>query len=290
MADAYLDQDQTCQPCTSPCSSCANMNATMCTSCIQGYVYIASDNTCEAEGDINNLFNVSPVDNCANSEITTDNQGANVMTCTLCLQGYTLTAGGCAPCPEGCQFCDPSSVITCLTCAPGFMLDSNNVCATVSGTTCPWGCNSCTELACFNCIQGLILNQNFQCQYPCMTPCATCQNNNPFSCITCLAGYVMTSNGCQPDTSCSGDEDCLICPFTTIINPTNTEFQINQVCTSCTSSSNCARCMSSNTAVCTSCSYGMYLNGTICSSCSTGCAACLTLSQCQKCAKGYVAQ
>lgn len=67
MADAFLQTDGTCMPCASPCSACTGENATMCTSCIQGYVYVEADNTCELESDVNTLFNLSPVDNCANS-------------------------------------------------------------------------------------------------------------------------------------------------------------------------------------------------------------------------------
>lgn len=170
------------------------------------------------------------------------------------------------------------------------MMEANNVCSAVSGTTCPWGCDACTGLACFSCIQGLILNQNFQCQYRCMTPCATCANNNPFSCLSCVQGYSLVNGACQVDNSCSLDGTCMTCPAGFSFSANNDVLKINQVCTSCTASSNCARCMSSQPAVCTSCAFGMYLNGTICSSCASGCASCISLTMCTKCAMGFVAQ
>ena len=70
-------------------------------------------------------------------------------------------------------------------------------------------------------------------------------------------------------------------------NSTNS-VSINQTCIVCNSSSNCARCLSSNVTQCTSCYKGTYLNGGVCLSCMTGCAKCLSLGQCTACAEGYI--
>lgn len=123
-----------------------------------------------------------------------------------------------------------------------------------------------------------------------MSPCATCSNTNPFSCLSCVQGYNLINGACQADTSCSTDGSCIVCPAGFTLAADNTDIQIVQTCTTCTSSSNCARCMSAQPAVCTSCSYGMYLNGTVCSSCSDSCASCINLAQCTKCAAGFVDQ
>lgn len=140
------------------------------------------------------------------------------------------------------------------------------------------------------CAPNYVLNQDFTCQMPCMTPCATCSTTNPLTCFSCLQGYVMTNGQCVASTSCNSNQGCTVCPFGFAISTNNTNVRLNQSCVQCTASSNCARCNISAPAQCYSCLPGAYLNGTICSSCSSGCAQCISLNMCTMCALGYIPQ
>lgn len=208
------------------------------------------------------------------------------MTCQLCLQGYTNTGAGCAPCSKGCQVCNPILLTECTTCSAGYYLNTtNNVC-----TPCTSNCLACTPIGCMVCTINYVLNQDFTCQMPCMTPCATCSTTNPLTCFSCVQGYVMSNGQCVASTSCNNNSGCTVCPFGFAIMMNNNNVRLNQSCVQCTASSNCARCNVSAPAQCYSCLSGSYLNGTICSSCASGCSQCISLNMCTMCALGFIPQ
>jgi len=63
-----------------------------------------------------------------------------------------------------------------------------------------------------------------------------------------------------------------------------------QTCVACATNSSCARCNTTNTAMCLSCKWGWFLNGTICSKCPSQCAACFSVTFCYMCNKGFIPQ
>ncbi len=121
-----------------------------------------------------------------------------------------------------------------------------------------------------------------------MTPCASCASNNPYSCNSCIVGYMLVKGACQADTSCNKNFNCQVCPYGFSILSSNNQTKFNQICKQCTQS-NCARCNTANQQ-CISCLKGYFLNGATCAQCSTGCASCLANNFCLACAMGYVAQ
>ena len=280
-ADSYLNTtDNLCYPCEFPCSSCITSGS--CTSCVQGYVFITTTSQCFIESSVNNSLA-----NCANQEATSTNPSST--TCSLCLQGYAPTPGGCVPCPQGCLVCNPADLIACTLCMPGFTLNSNSVCVTDS--LCPAGCISCIgSVGCVACATNWYLNQNFQCQLNCINPCATCQPTNPFSCITCALGYTLSGTTCVADTSCNTNGNCVTCPQSQMLtrNMTNVNI-INQTCSACASTS-CWRCMTANTSLCISCLFGSYLNTTdnTCVACPDNCLVCSNAHNCFFCKPGFV--
>lgn len=140
------------------------------------------------------------------------------------------------------------------------------------------------------CTGDYFLNRNFTCQLNCINPCATCSSSSPSFCTSCLLGYVLDSTvgECVPDLSCNTNSACQICPQGYIIQTNNTATTAKQTCLQCTSSSNCARCLSSNLTQCISCPEGSYLSSGICINCPNGCASCITALICIKCQPGFV--
>ena len=127
--------------------------------------------------------------------------GSSSFKCMLCLQGYTISEGGCVPCQVGCLICSIDNLLSCIQCAPGYTLNSNKICQT-SGN-CPQNCLNCSTLGCSTCLQGYYLNQDRLCQLPCETPCSTCIVSDVSSCISCVVGYFLSGSSCLPDLSCS---------------------------------------------------------------------------------------
>jgi hypothetical protein len=281
---AFLSSSSTptCTACSFPCAACLAPNSTLCTACVQGYVLVSSSQTCQPSSSVVQNFNAKPVDNCANQVLNAN----NTVSCSLCVQGYALTEVGCAPCAVGCQICSATLLTNCIQCAPGYQLGQDNVCMAALG--CPSNCQSCTSVGCLQCAPGYLLTQNFQCQLPCQPPCASCQPNQPLSCLSCLLGYSMLNGRCRADTSCNTLGNCQVCPFGTSLLNNNTLNSLSQSCANCTPASNCARCLTANTSQCTSCLAGSFLNSYLCAPCASSCKTCLSLTQCTQCASGYI--
>lgn len=226
------------------------------------------------------------IENCANSQLTTATNGSNTLACNLCNQGYAPTTGGCAPCTMGCRVCNPNSLVTCTTCMAGYYLNATNVCV-----ACASNCQVCSPFGnCLSCANYYVLNQNFVCQLPCMTPCATCSATNPNQCVSCLIGYSLVSGQCSPSTSCNPSANCLACPYGTTVTTSSTKVRLNQTCVACSPASNCARCNLTSPAQCYSCDFGMYLASTVCQACTSSCASCISLNMCTMCATGFLPQ
>jgi proprotein convertase subtilisin/kexin type 5 len=145
-------------------------------------------------------------------------------------------------------------------------------------------CLSCSQFMCTSCINGFILEKG-SCIMKCNIPCETC-NVSSTLCLTCILGYTFDAtlpSNCRPNSSPNTTLiNYMICPFGYILS--------NSGCSACLTTSNCARCNSSNLAQCTSCLDGFYLNQTgFCFQCSANCAKCLANNVCLECSDGYIA-
>ena len=170
---------------------------------------------------------------------------------------------------------------------PGWMLNSSNLC--MKSSNCPAGCTACTSFGCLTCVEGMMLNQAFQCQFLCLPPCSTCNPLNPTMCLTCFYGSTLVNGQCVAN-NCSSQGTCLTCPVGSAPPfANNTNARINQTCTACNSTLNCARCPQNQPNQCTVCSVGYYLNSSnICQICPNSCLGCLGPNICLICAPGYI--
>lgn len=141
--------------CTSPCQTC-NENATVCTSCVNGYQLNEQTQTC------------SP---CTKGCLYCN----NVLGCLVCQPGFlkirnstaTVESYYCVACPANCNTCEYdsySSSTRCLSCYAGFKVLTTGNCYACGSTPATQGCQVCTEvMTCQTCIPGLVLNSTHQC-------------------------------------------------------------------------------------------------------------------------------
>ena len=233
---------------------------------------VPSRNTCVEASTLNNS-----IANCGNQE--QDSQGT--ITCKSCLKGFSLTSTGCAPCPVGCEVC-PTNLNVCSKCEPGWSLDASNICVQ-NGLACSKGCTDCLGggLGCSKCEDGFVLNQNWECQRPCETPCATCSATDPHVCKSCVLGYILNGTTCLFDTSCNANNDCRTCPANFILETNSSAGPFSRFCKGCNVSANCYRCESINFSKCTSCLEGFFLDSNrTCISCPSSCSNCINSNFC----------
>merc|ERR1712113_156471 len=147
------------------------------------------------------------------------------------------------------------------------------------------------------CMYGYTLLSDSTCAVSCQWPCATCENGSPTTCTKCLYGWIMSSTAgtCETNISnCNAAQDCEYCPFNYVLASNSSNTVRSTTCAQCDASSNCQRCLSSNTATCTTCNTGRYLNTqNVCASCdnnNSGCARCISLALCFACKSGFVAK
>lgn len=154
-----------------PCATCSASNPSKCLSCIAGYSYSSTSNTC------NKILSCN---------------GA----CSVCPLGYVLNQGTCIECTgNNCQSCSSGTLNQCDSCMNGYYLNStNNQCVSCSSS-----CATCQSAdGCTTCASGLTATEaslvgstGIICT-ACSSPCATCVNS-PTTCTTCMSGF--TFNG-----------------------------------------------------------------------------------------------
>lgn len=145
-----------------------NLTTGVCTSCISGYVFIAS--SC-----------IKTIANCVNY-----NSSGNCVSCTT---GYTAYAGFCVSIPPNCQTFIGT---TCTLCNSGYYLPTSG--------TCTLGNPNCTTYDslgnCLSCINGFVNYANSCYKIP-----ANCASYTGPTCNTCNSGYYLPTSGiCTPGT------------------------------------------------------------------------------------------
>jgi len=124
----------------------------------------------------------------------------------------------------------------------------------------------------------------------CNFPCATCVDNQPSTCTSCIYGFIYNTNALQNcqvnNTNCNQNMNCTYCALGFVLVVNNTQTAINQTCQACNTS--CSRCMPNNINMCTGCMNPYYLYNYTCQPCFVGCASCSSKNICIFCAFGYV--
>lgn len=128
MTGYFQSGPNTCSAsCSLPCATCSAANPSKCKSCIAGYSFSSTSNTC------NKILSCN---------------GA----CSVCPLGYALSQGTCIECTgNNCQSCSSSTLSQCDSCMNGYYLNStNNQCVSCSST-----CATCQSVdGCITCASG----------------------------------------------------------------------------------------------------------------------------------------
>ena len=169
----------------------------------------------------------------------------------------------------------------CLTCFPNSFLAAG-IC-----TSCVSPCLSCLETnptSCLSCPKGFLLNNNTCLENQCPLYCEVCSSN--VTCTQCQEGFVPINGFCSPClvgcAECSTESPglCLQCSLGTYLDPNSSK------CIGC--SPNCVTCLPDG---CMTCLTGFYLTADL--TCAPNCVApCETCSEtdptsCLSCAVGY---
>lgn len=145
---------------------------------------------------------------------------------------------------------------------------------------CPSNCLTCSYGVCSTCRSGLRLLNN-KCVAPCESPCKECSEDTKI-CTSCVNGYSLSGQICNPVTSCNAAKTCSVCPLGFIL--------IGGQCFECDDKTNCQTCLKNNLEKCSLCQKGFYLNNfSTCTACTAeGCSECVSDSVCSQCKPGYV--
>jgi hypothetical protein len=139
-----------CRPCGPGCSTCDQLDTSLCTSCLSG-----------------SFLNTSQM--CAPCLAPCLECSVSASTCTRCPPGQMASNGICLSCPANCVTCTSSTY--CTTCIKGSVV-SNGTCV-----SCLLDCSVCDPLditRCLGCDKGLELVQG-KCQ-ACPANCLECSN------------------------------------------------------------------------------------------------------------------
>lgn len=203
--------------------------------------------------------------------------------CTSCVPGFVVNSSGlCQACIANCQYCQTTT--TCQVCTSGFFVNSASICQ-----ACVAPCSECigTSANCTACPADSFLYQG-QCIrcYDKAINCVACESTNmSFTCLGCRTGYYLNANNnscmaCSANCQiCSNFSTCTTCQVSYFLT-------VNNTCQPC-SLPNCLTCAYASS--CSICALGTFLSSAqTCEPCSSGCAKCLSLTQCQQCATGYL--
>lgn len=127
----YISPNSTCIPiCLPPCASCQLNSTSICTSCLLGYTYNPTTNSCTPQttnctnGSCYycpiNYANINNICTQCSSEFCARCNPSDLSSCLTCINGYYLSAGSCVLCPRNCASC--TSNVTCSSCLNGYTL------------------------------------------------------------------------------------------------------------------------------------------------------------------------
>ncbi|EAR93808.2 leishmanolysin family protein (macronuclear) [Tetrahymena thermophila SB210] len=321
-----------CKLCDFSCSQCIGPNSDQCLAC-QFLTYLDS-NTCVQKCPIGKFADnhSKSCQSCPTGCIDC----TSLSSCNVCSDGYEKSGETCIEslCTSPCKTCS-SNPTFCLSCYSGLYLSPQNTCVSscpegyfknslnMTCTKCPIGCKNCSDAK--NCTQCDKLNgyrqQGTDCTL-CISPCATCSQENPNSCyscennmfiqnnqcvLACSKGFYLGKNnvchqcldGCE---SCSDSNSCISC---------NKDYQLFsdknvQICINSTSCfSPCSTCSSTfQPTTCKTCESNYYLQGqkcvtqcdlgyfkmqsnSTCVQCPLNCKKCSSLNNCETCYDKY---
>ena len=195
-------------------------------------------------------------------------------------QCYTCNTAGCLACsttpPHPCTNCDTAN---------DYFINGNN-CELCSLSNC-LDCSSLTT--CVSCAPGYLMSSISQC-YTCNTPgCLACSTTHPHPCTNCnnTADYFISGNLCALCSlsnclDCSSLTTCVTCASGYLMSTASQ-------CFSCTMAG-CLSCSTTAPHPCLVCNTTMdyFLNGTVCQACTlTFCLDCDNLTACITCQSGY---
>lgn len=184
--------------------------------------------------------------------------------CSVCYDGYVLTAGECVQCDfTGCQIENStvvSNVCTCTECMPGYYLDGSGVCQPCSTTQ----CSVCPNNVCSQCLPGFYFNAG-SCSVFLSANCQVAQTSSSTLCSVCMDGFYLGSNqmcyGCQTGCLfCTDKWTCTTCDVGRKL--------ISGYCVAYPSHCLDVEVVDTNSVSCLLCEHGYYLSNGICLECS----------------------
>ncbi|KAL4438376.1 hypothetical protein ABPG74_009415 [Tetrahymena malaccensis] len=224
--DEYLDKNNQCQKCTSPCASCF-YQPNRCSSCISGYQLNSQTNQCEYDYPVCKDGQFLDQDNkCKSCDFSCATCEQISTSCTSCKSGFVLSRNTCqaADCQDGtfmdqqgkCQRCNQSCSKcvnyqdNCTACARGYTLDTRTQKCIKDQIIqqCHSSCKECSQpnnaSACKTCNDGFFLNNRSECS-SCNSSCLTCNRYEDY-CTSCKQGFKLDSTygRCIPD--CRADQ------------------------------------------------------------------------------------
>lgn len=244
-----------CINCPANCALCSLSNIGLCTSCLPGYYFSASQN-CVA----------CPMSNCL---------ACNSLACTTCAMGYMLSPSlTCMKkCILPCATCSATDPSICTSCISGYTYNEQATQNCQPDTTCN------NNGSCSNCPFGFamsVVNNEATC-VQCSSGCSRCDPNNANKCLACFTGSYLNGTTCASCPSncymCSSPTMCYMCVSGFVAQQAATQQSSNAVgsspmmgtypvtCLAC--SGNCATCMNTPTT-CLTCQSGFSLSGNRC--------------------------
>ena len=246
-AGFYVDNQVSCVQCPSTCSTCTDYLTCL----ICEPTFTLKNGACICDQSLDQVLLGSVCVSCLSQATNCATCSGNVapVTCTKCVDTYTVVNGACSPCGSNCLTCD-STLIYCTSCLPSFTLSATNTC--INGITCAGGYYNSILSSCSSCDPS----------------CASCVSST--TCLTCTVTTMLPSGAqCFCDTTNGFFEnkvtnECVYCGATPMTYTSNYP-------------TNCASCIVTSTVnyaegyMCSVCNDGYYLLNGACVSCDPGC-------------------
>jgi len=166
--------------CPSTCTTCSDYL----TCIICEPTFTLKNGACICDQTLDQVFLGSVCVSCLSLVANCATCSGNVapVTCTKCIETYTVVNGSCSACGSNCFTCD-ITLVYCTSCLPSFILSSTNTC--INGVICSGGYYDSSAVG--NCS-------------PCGTNCASCLSST--NCLTCTVPLMLPSGGqCFCDTT-----------------------------------------------------------------------------------------